>query len=383
MHGRSRMVDIAAIEEAVGPLCSPFLQRERERGTRVIGFFCSYVPEEVLNMTGWASYRMRATVSTGTEAADSYMGCFNCGYTRHCFELGLKEEYRFIDGFVFASGCDHLRRLYDNWSFYLDPGFVHILDVPHLREDISLEWYADQIRNLHTTLARRLGVPADAESLWEAIKKTNRTRALLRSIDELRRTGQPRLTGREMLAISLFASSTPKHIVNPILEELLGTLASSERTLPRSYRAAVLLVGSNLDDPELVDLIEETGALVVADSFCCGLRDLADPVAEDPDQDPYAALAARYLDRLSCPRMYADFPRRLGKLLEMARTTGVDGVIVEHLAFCETWGVDSNMLVRSFRANGIPALKLERDYRLSSIGQIRTRVQAFIESMGK
>lgn len=377
------MVDIAAIEEAVGPLCSPFLQRERKRGTRVIGFFCSYVPEELFNMTGWSSYRMRATVSKDTEAADSYMGCFNCGYTRHCFELGLKEDYRFVDGFVFASGCDHLRRLYDNWSFYLSPNFVHIVDVPHLREDISLEWYAHEIRKLHEVLAYRFGMPADRESLWEAIKKTNRTRTLLQSLDQLRRTGHPRLTGRETLSISLFASSTPKDVVNPILEELYGALASSERTPPRSYRASVLLVGSHLDDPEFIDLIEETGALVVADSFCCGLRDLADPVAENPDQDPYAALAARYLDRLSCPRMYADFPRRQRKLLDMARATGVDGVIVEHLAFCETWGVDATMLVRSFRAQGIPALKLERDYRLSSIGQIRTRVQAFIESMGK
>jgi benzoyl-CoA reductase/2-hydroxyglutaryl-CoA dehydratase subunit BcrC/BadD/HgdB len=295
--------------------------------------------------------------------------------------MGLQEEFRFVDGVIFAAGCDHLRRLYDNWCFYLSPDFILIIDVPHLIEDDALEWYRDELERLHSEITTHFKLSMDTTLLWQAIEKTNATRRLLRAIDSLRRGESSRLTGHEMHQISLFASSTPKNQANRVLEEVLESL--TKRSLPRSYRARVLLIGSHLDDPSFIELIEETGALVVADSFCCGLRDQLEPVDEDRRQDPYLALSRRYLNRISCPRMYADYPRRLGKLLEMAKEANVDGVILEHLKFCETWGVDSNMLFRNFRDHGIPTLRLERDYRPSSVGQIRTRVQAFIESLGK
>ncbi len=372
---------LSEIEEAIRSLQGPLVAAQRQRGGRMIGFFCSYVPEEVLNVEGCASYRMKAYGATSTETADGYMGCFNCGYTRHCFELGLKDAYRFLDGFVFASGCDHIRRLYDNWCYYLDPGFIHMMDVPHLIDESSLEWYTDEIRRLHTLVARHFGLPDDEKALWDAIRLTNHTRQLLRSLNTVRITEPGKLKGREMHALSLFASSAPKDLVNPVLEEVYEHIVK-QNGHECSYRAKVLLVGSHLDEPNFIDLLEETGALVVGESFCCGLRDQIDVVAEATDKDPYRALAYRYLTRLSCPRMYADFPRRLAGLLEAIRSAQVDGVIIEHLKFCETWGVDSNMLVRSLQAQGIPALRIERDYEFSSVGQIRTRVQAFLESMG-
>jgi benzoyl-CoA reductase/2-hydroxyglutaryl-CoA dehydratase subunit BcrC/BadD/HgdB len=339
------------------------------------------VPEELLNLDGLSSFRMRATGSRGTDTADGYMGYFNCGYTRHCLEMGLEERYQFIDGFVFAAGCDHLRRLYDNWCFYLKPDFIHIMDVPHLIEDDCVGWYRDEAKRLCSDLAAHFNLTVDDTAVWEAIRRTNTTRRLLGSIDTLRRGPSPRLTGAEMHQISLAAASAPRESANTMLRELLGS--TETRTLNRSYRARVLLIGSHLDDPSFIELIEDTGALVVADSFCCGLRDQLDLVEEDTGGDPFLALARRYLHRLSCPRMYADYPRRLGQLLDMARQAEVDGVIIEHLKFCEIWGVESNMLFRNVREQGIPTMRLERDYRPSSVGQIRTRVQAFIESMGK
>jgi len=369
------------IEESVHTLENPWIEEAKHRGGRILGFFCSYVPEELLNLDGLSSFRMRATGSQSTETADGYMGYFNCGYTRHCLEVGLEDKYHFLDGFVFASSCDHLRRLYDNWCFYLDPAFVHIIDVPHLTEDDAMAWYREEMERLCAEIARHFTIPIDDTTVWHAIEKTNAARKLLGAIDELRRCEEPRLSGHEMHKVSLLASSIPKESANDVLKEVLVSL--KDRALTRSYRARVLLVGSHLDDPGFIELIEDTGALVIADSFCCGLRDQLELVDEDRTQDPYLALAQRYLKRISCPRMYGDYQRRLSQLFDMVKNTKVDGVILEHLKFCETWGVDSNMLFRNFREQGIPTLRLERDYRPSSAGQIRTRVQAFIESMGK
>jgi benzoyl-CoA reductase/2-hydroxyglutaryl-CoA dehydratase subunit BcrC/BadD/HgdB len=237
------------------------------------------------------------------------------------------------------------------------------------------------MERLSSKIAVHFTVSIDENAVWQAIEKTNTSRRLLHSIDTLRRCEEPRLSGHEMHLISLFAASVPKKLANGVLEDLLTTLEA--RSLPRSYRTRVLLIGSHLDDPAFIELIEDTGALVVADSFCCGLRDQGELVHEDRSQDPYRALARRYFRRISCPRMYDDYPKRFRQLLEMAREANVDGIILEHLKFCETWGVDSNMLFHNFRDQGIPTLSLERDYRPSSVGQIRTRVQAFIESMGK
>ena len=81
--------------------------------------------------------------------------------------------------------------------------------------------------------------------------------------------------------------------------------------------------------------------------------------------------------------MYGDYPRRLEQILRMAEEARVDGIVLEQLKFCETWGIDGNVLLNDLKDRGLPVLKLEREYLLSAKGQIQTRVQAFLESMGK
>lgn len=371
----------SVIEETAKNLENRHLAEFRAQGGRAIGFFCSYVPEELLNVDGLASFRMRATGCTGTETADSTMSIFNCSYTRHCLEKGLEQGYAFLDGFVFVPSCDHLRRLYDNWAYYVKPSFLALVDVPHLRDADALQWYRDEIAGLWDKLTDTFGLPDSPGTVWEGIRKTNRSRSLLAELDGLRRLDPPRVTGREMLQVSLFAASTPKEVGNPFLESLLETL--KERPLPEASRAKVLLVGSHLDDPEFVNLLEETGAQVVCDGYCCGLRDQAGLVEESAGSDPFEAIARRYLDRISCPRMYADYPRRLEAIVRLVETSGADGIILEQMKFCETWGIDGNVLLEDLREKGFPVLRLEREYLLSGVAQIRTRVQAFLESMGK
>ena len=261
----------------------------------------------------------------------------------------------------------------------LKPPFLGLIDVPHLRDDDALDWYRDEIAALWEKIAAHFSLPPGAEAVRAGVKKTNRVRRLLARLDRARWQGPVRLSGHEMHALSLLAATHPKELVEPVLA---GWLDRVRRREPLAgHRARVLLVGSHLDDPGFVRVLEETGARVVRDAYCCGFRDQEDEVDEDPGADPFATLARRYLDRLSCPRMYADFPRRRDRILEMADEARVDGVVLEHLAFCETWGIDGNELFRELRERGIPVLRLEREYRLGGEGQLRTRVQAFLESL--
>ncbi len=369
------------IRQAAQSLENGDLAAFRQKGGRVLGTFCSYVPEELLNVDGLASFRMRSLGCAGTEMADSTMSILNCGYTRHCLETGLEGGYDFLDGFVFVPGCDHLRRLYDNWAHFLDSPFLALLDVPHIRDDDAVQWYRDEIAALWEKLAGAFSLSRDPEAVREGIRKTNQTRRLLTDMDSARPQGGGGLSGSEMLELSLFASSVPREIVNPLLEDVAASLR--DRPLPDvSPRARVLLVGSHLDDTEFMELLEDTGALVVRDAYCGGLRDQIGLVDESLD-DPFRAIADRYLERLSCPRMYDDYPRRLETIVRMAGDAAVDGIILEQMKFCETWGIDGNVLLQDLRKRDIPVLRLEREYRMSGAGQLRTRVQAFLESMGK
>ena len=141
------------------------------------------------------------------------------------------------------------------------------------------------------------------------------------------------------------------------------------------------MIGSELDDPAFIEAIESQGGLVVADRFCTGSVPGLDAI--ERGGDPVVSIAGHYLFRTSCPRMMEAFDERIAFILEVIKKYRVDGVIIQAMKFCDVWGVETSPLVAALRGEGIPVLRLEREYRLSGEGQLKTRVQAFIESMGK
>ena len=130
-------------------------------------------------------------------------------------------------------------------------------------------------------------------------------------------------------------------------------------------------------------LIEEQGGLVVTDSLCFGSRMLWKDVDEEAD-DPWTALARFYVaERPSCPRLFGEYEQRAAFVKEMIRDFKVDGVILERLAFCDLWGFEQFTIKNDFQDWDMPLLMLDREYTLSGIGQLRTRVQAFLETIGE
>jgi benzoyl-CoA reductase/2-hydroxyglutaryl-CoA dehydratase subunit BcrC/BadD/HgdB len=143
-----------------------------------------------------------------------------------------------------------------------------------------------------------------------------------------------------------------------------------------------MILGSILDDPEYVKIIEDQGGLVVTDSTCFGSRIMWKDIAEDAS-DPIRALAQYYVaDRHSCPRTFGDNERRAAFVRDMIRDFKVDGVVGERLTFCDQWGFAQYSIEKDFKEYGIPYLFLEREYVLGGVGQMRTRVQAFLETLG-
>ena len=212
--------------------------------------------------------------------------------------------------------------------------------------------------------------------LREAIREANESRRLLHELYELRKAEQPPVTGAEALSVTVAYTCMPKDRFNRELRAFLGALG--DRKAHPDHKKRLVLYGSGLDDPEWIKVIEDQGAIVVADGGCFGGRmfwDLADESA-----DPIEALARRYYERWSCPRM-CDRERRQGRLKEMVREWNADGIVGERIVFCQLWGSEKVMTNLEAKESGIPTLWLEREYLLGGTGQMKTRVQAFLESL--
>ncbi len=361
---------------------NPAVNEWKEGGGKVIGYFCTHVPAEVIMAGGALPFRMRGTGSTTTELSDAYFASINCSFPRHTFNLALEGEYDFLDGLLVINSCDHVRRVYDNWKRALKTPFLEVMSLPRKREDEQVEWFREEINLLRESLGKYLGVEITDERLWDAIKLQNKTRRLQRDLYELRK-GEPPITGAESLAVMVAGSSLPAERYNKLLGELIEELGNTNGKGKKDYRARLMIVGGELDDPAWVDVIEQQGGLVVTDSICFGSRTMWADVAEEGD-DPAQALARYYIqDRPSCPRTYGAQPARIEFLQDMVRDFNVDGVIGERLLFCDQWCVEHYLNTVDLKEAGIPFLQIDREYALSATGQLRTRVQAFLETMGK
>ncbi len=369
------------MREVAGTLASQALRSWKEQGGKVVGYFCSMVPEELLMAAGILPYRMRATGSSGTDLADAYFTNLNCTFPRHCFSLALEGEFEFLDGLVCINSCDHLRRLYDNWRRHLQTEFIEFLTLPHQTGPDQLAWYTDEFRRLREKLEQHFHAEIKDDGVRRAVKLANQTRRLQRRLYELRKRKNPPITGAEALIVMVASTAMPKEQYNESLKELLDEISQSEGAA--RYRARLMIAGGILDDPAWINAIEEVGALVVTDVTCFGTRLMWEDVDEGTS-DPVAALAKYYLaDRPSCPRLYDSQERRSQFIVRMCREFNCDGIIGEKLMFCDQWNVEQYLLGCDLKEAGIPFLGLEREYTTSGTGQLRTRVQAFIETMGK
>jgi benzoyl-CoA reductase/2-hydroxyglutaryl-CoA dehydratase subunit BcrC/BadD/HgdB len=345
-----------------------------------IAYSCSYVPEALLMADRLFPVRLHTPGVAGTEIADNYLSSFVCSYARSLLEFAMDERFDQIKGWVFVPACIHMQRLYDNLEYLKHPTFNHVLDVPRKVNEDTLEWMAEELKILADKLATHFGVDMSDDSLRKAMHQWNDFAAAVQSIGELRKKPNPPITGTEMHQMVMASLASPKDLILPFISNLKKELDGWEGI--KKYRARLMVVGGHLHDPEFIKIIESQGGLVVADRFCTGTIPGFKTIGINGG-NPYRTLAEYTFDKTICPRMMEEFDRRLNIIVDIVKEYKVDGVVLEIIKFCDLWGVDSMPLVTALREQGIPVLKLEREYRLGGEGQLRTRVQAFIESMGK
>jgi len=369
------------LSKAAGTLMNPAIQGWKEQGGRVLGYFCSSMSEEIMTAAGLLPFRMRATGSADTELSDACLSSINCSFPRHCLNEALAGKLDFLDGLIVPNSCDNVRRIYDHWIRQMKTPFVEMVSLPRKAGEAQVVWFRDELTKLKGRMEEHFGVEITDERLREAIRLHNETRRLQRRLYDLRKSMNPPINGAETLAVTVAGTAMPKARYNPLLSQLLDDLSETEGHT--NYQARLMVVGGELDNPAYIEVIEDQGGLVVTDSLCFGSRMLWEDVDEGAD-DPMTALARFYVaERPSCPRVYGKYEERAAFVRKMIRDFKVDGVILERLAFCDLWGFEQFTIKNDFRDWDIPLLMLDREYTLSGVGQLKTRVQAFLETIGE
>lgn len=357
---------------------NPYIKDWKDQGKKVLGYTCTYAPQELIHSASILPYRIRGITCTGTANADIYMSKFNCSFCRCVLELGLTGSYDFLDGICYLNGCDHIRRVYDNLIAHVKIPFKDFLPVPHIISDDGLEYYMEGINNFKNHIEEHFKVKITDEKLKNSIKVYNESRRLLEELYDLRKRNDPPVSGAQTLSILAASTAMQREQFNDMLESLLHELKNSGGI--QDYDARLMIAGSEIDRPLLLKLIEDLGGLIVTDSLCFGTRQFKGLVEEEGD--PLESISRRYYTHNPCPRMIREYPSKLSQVKELIKESKVDGAIFERISFCDPHGVDNIMISKELEKMGIPTLVLERDYQIGDAGRFRTRVQAFLERIG-
>jgi benzoyl-CoA reductase subunit C len=349
----------------------------KAQGRKIVGYFCTYTPEELIYAAGAVPVRIMSTEEQ-IDLADAHVQAFFCPFARSCLEQGLLGRYDYLDGIVFAYACDTLRGVYESWVQNVPVFYSNFVGVPaRVDTPTSRRFMIRELQRFKRSLETELvGGPIADDRLREAIARYNAGRAMMRRLYELRLGERPPVSGHETLEVVLASMVSPKEWHNALLAALLDKLPTRQPAARGEVR--LMVVGSELDSPRLLRFFEEKlGVLVVADDLCTGSRYLWTDVAEDGD--PLAAIASRYLDKVTCPTKHPP-ERRLQHILSEVQRARVHGVAVVHQKFCDPHDFDYPMIEQALRAIDIPVVYFDVENTFAE-GQVMTRVQAFLEML--
>jgi benzoyl-CoA reductase/2-hydroxyglutaryl-CoA dehydratase subunit BcrC/BadD/HgdB len=366
------------IDEINSQTFNSYLKSEKQKGKKILGYFCPYIPEELIAAAGFIPYRMKALHSKGTSLSDAWYSNMNCSFPRNSFDQILQGDYDFLDGIIFMNSCDHTRRMYDNLrASEKDNFFLHFIDVPHTDHDSSKERYIAQLRAFKVALESEFKIKISDEDILKAIKETNERRRKLKEISNLRKREKLPIRGSELLSLMLAITSVPHKEAVYLLDETFNQIQNRNISSPDDVRT--MFLGSCFEEVEHFKFIESLGIQIVCDILCLGERYFHSLV--DESSDPITALVSRYLTNLSCPRMTHGLPYRLEYINYTAKEYKAQGVLAEKLKFCILYGGEMFVLTKEMKEKNTPFLAVEREYKSKNEGQLKTRLQAFMEQI--
>ncbi|MEK6636308.1 MAG: acyl-CoA dehydratase activase [Planctomycetota bacterium] len=341
-----------------------------------IGYFCSYTPVELIRAAGFHPVRIKGTEKESCSANEVL--CSNiCPYIKAVIDQKINGNLEDFKGMVFVNSCDGMRRLYDAWV-KLDEGkraFNYILDIPKNTDDAAVFYYANLLKKFKEKLESYFMLKIQHDDINNSIALYNAVREKVMLFLQKYWTGYIGQSGYEIFSLL-------KKGINAVPEKfqvyLTNIMKQSGDTRDTRDVPRLFVWGSIMENERIIKVIEDAGAKVVAEDLCNGSRHFDAQI--NISEDPILSIAKRYISRAPCSRM-VNVLDRINNVLTSMQAKSIHAAIYHTLKFCDHNLMDYPVIKKAFHEKNIPLLHLNCDYTISSEGQIKTRVEAFLEQL--
>ncbi len=348
---------------------------------KVVGFFCTYVPEEMLIAADILPVRILGSHEPQNVTEPHIFGMY-CPFCRDCLAQGLEGRFDYLDGVMIAQSCLHIRQAFTSWQLHVDTPWSYYLPMPHNVQSTerAVAFLTAELADLKKALEDWTGQTITDDDLKRGIKIMNESRSAMRELYDTRKADNPPLSGLE----AMYAAVTQQFIDKTEHARVVRDVMAKDlpgRDLGLGEKTRLLLFGSEDDDTEFVKMVEDCGAVIVTDDHCSGSRYFWNNVVED-GLDPLTAIARRYVVRPPCPTKDWPARQRLDHILMLAQEWNTAGAIILQQKFCDPHELDIPEQRRNLEKNGVKTLMLELDVTVP-IGQFKIRTEAFLETLSE
>ncbi len=365
------------------------VQQAQKEGKLAMGYTCFHIPEVLLNVDNCFSVRLRAPNTNSVDIATYYMSNYTCEFARALTERAIEGGYQFLDAMLGVDACSMMNRAMEHFELLQvndkPKFFVTHTDMPYKVTDYTLDSYVKQMRlRVLDRMTEAYGVDTSDAAIRKAVEEHNEVCKIISEIAALRKADNPVITGYEFHIIVLVTYTCPKYLIIDKLRETLEELKKRKPDAKPQFRARVALIGSEIDDPSLTKLIESCGALIVSDRFCFGSVPGREVIELNDTEDVLTQICRHYMEVAECARYISDekVKQRRDTSDRLAREYNADGIIYEQMKYCDYWGFERALATHVMSEEyGWPVLSIDRLYITGNSGQLRTRVQAFVESL--
>jgi benzoyl-CoA reductase/2-hydroxyglutaryl-CoA dehydratase subunit BcrC/BadD/HgdB len=363
------------------------LQEYKQNGGKVFGAFCVFVPEEIVRAAGGICIGLCSGIDIGAAEAEKVLPRNICPLIKSFMGFKLAKVCPYFESCDIVVGettCDGKKKAFEILNDYVP---VHVMETPQMKKERDRKLWLEEVRDFARLVEETTGHRITAETLAKSVREVNGKRRALRRLAELRKNNPAPISGLDSLLIEQIAMYddverfTGK--VNELCDELDKKVQTGEGVFP-SGTPRVIVTGTPMAIPnwKVPHLIETGGAVIVAEELCTGLRYFENEVAEDAGtlDSIMENVAARYLG-VNCA-VFTPNTGRMERLVQLVREYNADGVIHCTLSFCDPYAVEANRVEKILKEENIPLLKIETGYDQEDAGQLKTRIEAFIEMLG-
>jgi len=352
---------------------------KKEGGRNIIGSTLVDVPEELIHAAGMLPFTIVGT-NKPILRASTHLPDNACSQARSDLELVLTYQREFFDGYVLPQVDDTSQHLCDIWRRNVPWDYFECFLLPRQVDRPSArEWLLDETLRLKRSLESFTGKEISEEGLWESIGLYNQNRRHLRHLYEMKRKSPDFLGNRELFDIIKSSMWWPKEDHNSLLEGLISSIEEIDLRDKGEGGIRVVVSGIVWEPPEIMDILDESGLKVVGDDLCVGWRYIDADI--EPNGNPLKALVDRHFERGPFSPIHDNGEKIFENLLNLVSQNRAKAVIYFHIKFNESQDYDLPDLIGNLEREGIPLFVVETEYQTTHLAGVRTRIQAFGESL--